>query len=224
MASLPTGSRIAVATTLSEPKDITAVSNANEAVCTAAGHGLVVGDIIVLKSGWDRFDNRVFRVKAVAAPDSFTLEGRAADTTNTTLFPAGGGIGSFQKVLTWVDVLKVLTNNTSGGDAKKVAFRYLESENEQEINDGFTAVSRTLEIDSDAVDDLGYQALAKLSDTGADTVQRITMKKGAVSFLACTVAMNEEVLMQDGQVNRVRVDISGKAKSTRYAKTVAIAP
>lgn len=222
MASLPTGSRIAVATELGESKSITAITNASEAVCTATGHGLVVGDIIVLKSGWDRLDNRVLRVKAVTAPDGFTLEGRAADTSNTSLFPAGGGIGSFQKVLTWVDVLKVLANNTSGGDPKKVAYRYLESESEQEINDGFSAVSRTLEIDSDSIETQGYQAVAKLSEIGADTVQRITMKKGAVSFLACTLAMNEEVLMQDGQLNRVRVDISGKTKSTRYAKDVAI--
>lgn len=222
MASLPTGSRIAVATELGDSKPITEITNATEAVCKSAGHALGVGDIIIVSSGWDRFDNRVFRVKAVTAPDGFTLEGRAADTTNTTLFPAGGGIGSFRKVLTWVDVLKVLSNNTSGGDPKKVAYRYLESENEQEINDGFSAVSRTLEIDSDAIDTLGYQAMSKLSDTGADTVQRVTVKKGAVSFLACTVAMNEEVLMQDGQLNRVRVDISGKAKSTRYAKDVAI--
>ena len=218
MASTPSGSRIAVATELAEAKHVTAITNAVEAVCTAAAHGLVVGDIVVMNSGWDRFDNRVFRVKAITAPDSFTLEGRSADSSNTAQFPAGGGIGTVTKVLTWTDVLKVLSSSTSGGDPKKVTYRYLESENEQSINDGFNAVSRTLEIDADAIDSLGYQAVAKFSDSGDNTVLRTTTKKGATSYLACTVAMNEEVLTQDGNISRVSVDISGKAKSTRYAK------
>lgn len=217
MASTPSGSRIAVATELAEAKPVTAITNAVEAVCTSAAHGLVVGDIVLMNSGWDRFDNRVFRVKTITAPDSFTLEGRTADSSNVAQFPEGGGIGSVTKVLTWVDVLKVLSSSTSGGDPKKVTFRYMESENEQSINDGFNAVNRTLEIDADAIDTLGYQAVAKLSDSGDNTVLRTTTKKGAASYLACTVAMNEEVLTQDGNINRVNVDISGKAKSTRYA-------
>lgn len=218
MASTPSGSRIAVATELAEAKPVTAITNAVEAVCTAAAHGLVVGDIVVMNSGWDRFDNRVFRVKAIVAPDSFTLEGRSADSSNTAQFPAGGGAGTVTKVLTWTDVLKVLSSSTSGGDPKKVTFRYMESENDQSMNDGFNAVSRALEIDADAIDTLGYQAVAKLSDSGDNTVLRTTTKKGATSYLACTVAMNEEVLTQDGNINRVNVDISGKAKSTRYGK------
>ena len=217
MASTPSGSRIAVATELAEAKPVTAITNAIEAVCTSAAHGLVVGDIVLMNSGWDRFDNRVFRVKAITAPDSFTLEGRSADSSSVVQFPAGGGTGTVTKVLTWVDVLKVLSNNTSGGDPKKVTYRYIESENEQSINDGFNAVTRTMEIDADAIETLGYQAVAKLSDSGANTVLRTTTKKGATSYLACTVAMNEEVQQADGQISRVSVDISGKAKSTRYA-------
>ena len=218
MASTPSGSRIAFATSLAPAKPVTAITNAIEAVCESAAHSLEAGDIVIINSGWDRFDNRIFRVKSVTAPDSFTLEGRTADSSNVAQFPEGGGIGTVTKVLEWVDVLKVLSSNTSGGDPKKVNFRYLESENEQSINDGFNAVNRTLEIDADAVDTLGYQAVAKLSDSGSSTVQRTTTKKGATSYLACTVAMNEEVLSQDGQVQRVSVDISGKAKSTRYTK------
>lgn len=218
MASTPSGSRFAVATELAEAKPVTAITNAVEAVCTAAAHGLVVGDIVVMNSGWDRFDNRVFRIKAITAPDSFTLEGRSADSSNLAQFPAGGGLGTVTKVLTWIDVPQILTSATSGGDPKKVNFRYMASENEQSINDGFNAVSRTLELDADAIDTPGYQAVAKLSDSGDNTVLRTTTKKGATSYLTCTVAMNEEVITQDGNINRVNVDISGKAKSTRYGK------
>ena len=217
MASLPTGSRIAVATTLAAKKTVTAITNASEAVCTSVAHGLAVGDIIIIFSGWGRLNGRTFRIKAVPTADTFTLEGRNANTSNTNLFSPGGGAGSFQKALTWVDVVQILTNNTSGGDAKKVNYRYLESENEMEINDGFSPVSRSLEIDADAIETPGYDALVDLSATGADTIQRITMKNGATSYLACTVAFNEEVLMQDGQLNRCKADFSGKSKSTRYS-------
>lgn len=217
MASLPTGARIAVATALSAKKTITAISNAEEAVVTSNGHDLQVGDIIIVYSGWGRLNGRVQRVKEVVDANEFKLEGRTANTSNTNHYTPGGGAGSFVKAITWVDVVQILNNNTSGGEAKKVTYRYLESENDQEINDGFTPVSRTLEIDADAIDTPGYNALVELSESGADTIQRVTMRNGSKSYLACTVAFNEEVLMQDGQVNRVRADFSGKAKSTRFA-------
>ena len=220
MASLPSGSRIAVATELSEPKAVTEISNAVEAVCKSAAHALQVGDIVVLTSGWSQLSDRVARVKAVTAPDGFTLEG--FNTTNLNLFPAGAGMGSFQKVLTWVDLVKVLRNDASGGAPKKVTYRYSGDYSDRELNDGFAAVARNLEIDADAIETAGYKALVALTETDADTVVRTTTKKGAVSYLPATVAMNEEVLMQDGQINRVSVDISGKARSTRYAKSVAI--
>lgn len=217
MASLPTGSRISVATALAAKKTIANISNAAEAVVTSAAHGLQVGDIVIIFSGWGRLNGRVYRIKAVPTPDTFTLEGRNANTTSSTLFSPGGGAGHFVKAITWIDVVQILSNNTSGGEAKKVTYRYLESENEQEINDGFSPVSRSLEIDADAIDTPGYDAMVELSATGTDTIQRLTMKSGAVSYLACTVAFNEEVLMQDGQVNRCKADFSGKSKSTRYA-------
>lgn len=216
MASLPTGSRIAVATAFAASKIITGVSNAAEAVFTSTAHGLQVGDIVRIESGWGRLSGRVGRVKTVPTADTFVLGGKSFNTSNTTNFTAGGGGGSFSKPTTWVDVVQILSNNTSGGDAKKVTYRYMESENEQEINDGYSPVSRSLEIDADAIDTPGYDALVELKASGMTTIQRLTFRNGSTSYLACEVAMNEEVLMQDGQVNRVKVDFSGKGQSTRY--------
>lgn len=216
MASLPGGSKIALATEFLVKKAVTAISNATEAVCSCETHGLQAGDIIMLYSGWGRLDNKPFRVKAVTA-DTFTLEGQHANTTDTKQFSAGGGAGAFAKANTWVDVLKILKMNTSGGDAKKVTYRYLDSENELEINDGFSAVSRQLDVDADALETAGYAALVSLTASSADTIQRVTTRSGAVSYLACTVAMNEEVKMQDSNVNAVSAVFSGKSRSTRYA-------
>ena len=85
------------------------------------------------------------------------------------------------------------------------------------INDGFNPVSRTMEIDADAIGGPGYSLLKTLTETGADTVVKTNTKGGSFTLTPCTVAMNEEVIFQDGQINRVRVDISGSNRSTRYA-------
>lgn len=217
MASLPTGAKIAVATAFGASKTISGISNATEAVCTSTAHGLVAGDVVIIYSGWGRLNGRVFRVKAAGTADTFTLEGKGANTTSTKYFTPGSGAGSFVKATAFIDVVQILANNTSGGEAKKVVYRYLEAENELEINDGFSPVSRSLEVDADAIDTPGYAALQDLTEAGTDTIQRTLLRNGAVSYLACTVALNEEVLMQDGQVNRVKVDFSGKSRSTRYA-------
>lgn len=216
MASLPSGSKISVATQLAAKKAITDISNAVEAVCSCATHGLQAGDIVMIYSGWGRLDNKPFRVKSATA-DTFIIEGQHANTSNTKIFTVGNGGGSFAKVSTWVDVLKITKMNSSGGDPKKTTFRYLDSENELELNDGFSAVSRQLDIDADSLETAGYTALVDLSDSGIDTIQRVTLKNGATSYLACTVAINEEVKMQDGQVNVVTAVFSGKSRSTRYA-------
>ena len=215
MPSLPTGARHSLCTAFSASKTVTAITNAAEAVCSAVAHGFAIGDIVLIESGWSRLNNRAFRIKAVTT-DSFTLEGKKANTTNTEFYIPGGGAGSVSKANTWVDLSQVLSSSTSGGEAKKVQYRYMEDENEYELNDGWTPVSRTMEIDSDAIDTPGYNALLDLTEVQTTTVMRTITRNGAITLLPCTVALNEEEIMQDGSINRVRVDVSGKARSIRY--------
>ena len=54
--SIPDGTTIHLGTTFGTPVAITGISNAATAVATASGHGFVDGDIIVLKSGWQRIN------------------------------------------------------------------------------------------------------------------------------------------------------------------------
>ncbi|KAB0586183.1 phage tail tube protein [Comamonas kerstersii] len=215
MPSLPTGARHSLCTVFAEEVAVTAISNATEAVCTAPGHDLAAGDIVLIESGWSRLNNRSFRVKSVDA-DTFTLEGKKANTSNTEFYIPGGGAGSVKKAITWVDIDQVLSTSTSGGEAKKVTYRYENDENEYEINDGWTPVSRTMEIDSDAIDTPGYNALLDLTEVQTTTIMRTINRNGSITLLPCTVALNEEEIRQEGQINRVRVDVSGKARSIRY--------
>lgn len=214
MAQVPTGSTFFIASTIAAAKTVTAISNAAEAVVSCTGHGFSNGDPVIIYSGWGRINKRAFRVKA-AATDSFTLEG--CDTTNTNFFPATGGAGTVQKITAFTQITSVMNPQTSGGDPKTSTYKFVESDVEYSINDGFTATSYTLELDADSIGGAGYTALKSLTEVQTDTVLKIVTRSGSPSFVPCTVALNEALNMQDGQINRVKVAFNGNNRLTRYA-------
>ena len=116
--TLSTGATAAVAKTYSPVRTvagttITAISNANPALVTAT-HSLSVGDYVVIESGWGLLDQRVCRVGTVNTTVSFTLEG--VNTTDTTKYPATGGVpGTFREITVWSVLTQVKGMSASGG-------------------------------------------------------------------------------------------------------------
>jgi hypothetical protein len=214
MARTPSGTVQSVATVFGSAKTVTIVTNAAEAVVTSVAHGLTAGTVVEVTSGWTRLHKRAFRIKTVTT-DTFVLEG--ADTSNVTLFTPGAGIGSVRAVTTWVQLSRTLNPSSSGGEAKKVTYKYNESDIEGSINDGFTAVDRAFDIDADEISSPGYLALRALTDVQSDTISRKVAKSGATTYLPCTINLNEEEIETDGQIVVCRVTVSGNSKSTRYA-------
>ena len=214
MAQVPTGSTFFIASAFAASKTTTAVTNASEAVVTSAGHGYSNGDIVEMTSGWGRLNRRDFRIKSVAT-DTFVLEG--ADTSSTTFYPAGTGVGSVRKISTFTQITSVMNPQSTGGDPKNVVYKFIESDVEYSINDGFTATSYTLELDADAIGSAGYTALKTLTDVQTDTSLKVVTRSGSLIFQPCTVALNEAIRMQDGQINRVNVSFNGNNRLTRYA-------
>ena len=168
------------------------VTNASEAVATSTAHGYSNGDIVIMYSGWGRLNKRAFRIKSVAT-DTFVLEG--CDTTNTNFFPSGGGVGTVTKISTFTQITTVMNPSSSGGDPKTVNYKFVESDVEYSINDGFSATSYTLEMDADSIGSAGYTALKSLTDVQTDTVLKIITRSGSISLCPCTVALNESVAM-----------------------------
>ena len=214
MARTPTGTISSVATVLASAKTITGISNAAEAVVSSVAHGYSNGDIVLVYSAWGRLNFRAFKVKSVAT-DSFVLA--EADTTSTELYTPGGGAGTVQKVTTWVDLDRTMNHSSSGGDAKTVNVKFIESDVEIVLNDGFTAVQRTFEMDADMIGTPAYTALKTLSQTDAATVVRRRAKSGAFSLIPAKVSFNEEETMTEGQAVAVKGTINGQNISTRYA-------
>ena len=214
MARTPTGTIHSVATLLAAVKTITGITNAAEASVSCVAHGYSVGDIVVVYSGWGRLNFRAFRIKT-ATTDAFVLEG--ANTTNTELFTPGGGAGTVRKVSTWVDLDRTMNHGSSGGDAKTVNVKFIESDVEIVLNDGFNAVQRTFDMDADMIGTPAYEALKMLSETNADTVVRRRAKTGAVSLIPAKIAFNEEETLTEGQAVTVKGSINAQNVSTRYA-------
>lgn len=214
MAQVPTGSTFYIASTFAASKTTTVVTNASEAVVTVTTHGYTNGDIVEITSGWGRLNRRNFRIKSVTT-DTFVLEG--ADTTSTTFYPAGTGVGSVRKITAFTQITTTMNPQSTGGDPKTVTYKFIESDVEYSINDGFTATSYTLELDADSIGSAGYTALKTLTEVQTDTCLKIVTRNGALIFQPCTVALNEAIRMQDGQINRVNVSFNGNNRLTRYA-------
>ncbi len=214
MARTPSGTVHSVATVLAAVKTVTGISNAAEASVSVTAHGYSVGDIVIIFSGWGRLNARAFKVKSVTT-DAFVLA--KANTTNTELFSPGGGVGTVQKVTTWVDLDRTKNHSSSGGEGKTVNVKWLESDVEIVLNDGFTAVQRSFEMDADMIDTPAYDALKTLNDTDAFTVVRRRAKSGAISLIPAKVAFNEEEVLTEGDAVVVRGTFNAQNVSTRYA-------
>jgi hypothetical protein len=214
MAQVPTGTTFYVASAYASSQNTTAVSNATEAVVTCAAHGYANGDFVEITSGWGRLNLRVARVKSVAT-NTFTLEG--IDTSNTNFFPAGTGTGSVRKIGTFTQITQVVNPSSSGGDPKTVSYRYLESDVDYSINDGFNATNYTLEVDADSIGTAGYTAMQSLTDVQTTTCLKMVTRSGSIVLYPCTVALNESVKLQQGNINTVTSQFTGKNRITRYA-------
>lgn len=214
MAQVPTGTTFHIASAFAASKTSTIVTNASEAVVTCTGHGYSTGDVVEISSGWGRLHRRQFEVTNLTT-DTFKLNG--ADTTNTNFFPAGLGIGTVRKVTTFTQILQVLSAASNGGDPKTVNYKYIESDVDYSINDGFNATSYTLQVDADSIGTAGYTAMKTLTDVQTDTCLKMLSRSGARIYQPCTVALNESVQLQDGQINRVTAAFNGNNRLTRYA-------
>lgn len=214
MATLPSGTLLSIASAFAAAKVVSSISNAAEAVVSCTAHGYAVGDIVQLYSGWGRLNRRVVRVKS-ATTDAFVAEN--IDTTNLEFFPAGSGGGSVRKVNTFTQISKYLNPTQSGGDPKNVTVRFMDEDTETNLNDGFSAVAESFEVDADQFGSGAYNALRALTDVQSDTVLKKTLKSGATIYTPCTVALNENVRLADGSIMTNVVAINGNGRITRYA-------
>ena len=204
---------MAIAATFGSPKTVASITNAAEAVLGVTAHGFSNGDIVQIYSGWGLLNRSFVKVKSVTA-DTFVAE--AIDTSNTDLFPVGGGVGTARKVLTWQSISRYKDQQNSGGEPKNVNVKWTDQDNEESLNDGFTAMTESFNIDADNIGDAGYLLLRSLTQVQTDTCLRKVLKSSSKIYTPCRVALNENP-KDSGGVYVCAVAINGNGRLTRYA-------
>lgn len=112
--TLSTGVTLSVAKTYDSALNFSAASNAAECTLTVTGSTIVAGDYVEVTSGWDLLDKRIVRAKAGTSATAIILE--SVNTTSTSRYPVGAGVGSVRKVSAWTQITQVKGLSASGGE------------------------------------------------------------------------------------------------------------
>lgn len=169
------GATVAIAATYGTPSAMSAITNALPAVATlAASHGVIVSDLVEITSGWQRLDGRIGRASAVSTND-ISLE--TIDTTDTTRYSPGTGIGSAREILTWADIAQIVDFKQSGGVQQFLSYQYLSEDNQSKIPTFRDAVDFTM-VTHDDILLPHFNIVLAAQETAAQRAFRIVTRDG----------------------------------------------
>ncbi|AKJ28841.1 phage tail protein [Caldimonas brevitalea] len=211
--SLPNGATVSIASTYATLKNMTAITNAAQAVATLeASHGVAVSDILEVSSGWSKLNNRIVRASAVATND-VTFEG--INTTSTSRYPAGSGTGSVRKITAWTQITQVLDSSTSGGEQQFTSYSFLEDDTERQIPTVKSAQSITFNVADDSTRP-HYTVLVTADEDRIPRAIRVVLPTGAVLYYNAYVTFNKTPTLTKNEVMANQVTLSLVADPTRY--------
>lgn len=210
---LPNGTLISLANGYGSAVNITAITNAAQAVATAAGHTFQVGDYVEITSGWSRLTDKVVRVAAVAG-DTFTLEGY--DTTILDIYPAGGGIGSAREITGWTQMSQILSSSTNGGESNFLEYQFLEADAQKRIPTFKSASGMTFTVADDPTLP-GYIVAAAANDDRRNRAVLATLAGNSKILYNAFISVNKIPSLTVNELMSVEVTMSLLAEPVRYA-------
>ena len=212
--TLATKAKFSIAKTYGASATMSAVTNASEAVATlSAGHGCTAGDYIEVTSGWSGLDGRILRVKTVSTND-VTLEG--FNSTSTTTFPAGSGIGSVRRISAWDQLSQLKDVSTSGGERQYTDATTLDDDREVKV----PTINSAMTMNIDFFDDPSlawYATVAAASDTKATAALKIEMTSGAKIVANAYWGLNKMPSIKKNELLASTISLSFAGESTRYS-------
>lgn len=209
---LPNGSTVYIASGVAAAVPVTALSNAAPPVATAT-NTFVAGDIVVLTSGWSRFNNKLARV---LAPSGTSFEYEGFDSTLTSIYPPGGGAGSAAKVTGWTQLQQIINSQSSGGDQQFLTYQPLEADTQFRIPTIKNPFDMQLEIGDDPTL-AGYQLASAANDDRLPRAVKIILADGTPFYYYCYISLNRIPTMTVNQLMSVKLTISMLNEPTRYA-------
>ncbi|AHG41134.1 phage tail protein [Pseudomonas syringae CC1557] len=214
---LPNGATLQIASAYGAAIPVTALSNANPAVATAAAHGLADGDIIAVTSGWTRLNDRAARVDN-SLSGSFELE--RINTLNVQPYPAGSGAGSVREVTAFVEISQITDVSTSGGDQQFTTFGFLADDDDRQLPTSKNPISMSFTVADDP--DLPYVAVVEEADEDKQPrVLRLNLPGGSVILYSAYVSITATPTLSRNNVMSRTITISLAGRSTRYSALVA---
>jgi hypothetical protein len=213
MQQFPNGTVFSVSTALAAAIALTAITNANPAVATAAAPP-ADGAIGIVTSGWPGLNQRVARV-ANADVGSFELEGY--DTTNAAKYPTGAGVGTFTPVTTWIPLSQVTNIAKSGGDQQFYQWQYAEDPSGQQQQRPTFKNAKTITLTLDYDPALAwYDALDKADEAKEALVLRAVLPSGDELYYYVYPSFDADPSMNLNQNMGNTATFSLISKFTRY--------
>lgn len=164
--ALPNGSSVYVQKSKDTELAFEIISNAKDAVVTLkTDHSLVVGDEVIITSGWSKINNAVAKVVKVNNMD-VTLGN--INTTDTNSFPEGEGKGTLTKITAWERLPQVKEVATEGGEQQFTQIQFLDDDAERQLPTIKSAKSKSFTIAHDS--SLPIYALLEELDRTNDVV------------------------------------------------------
>lgn len=162
--SLPTGATIQMASALGNEIAVTAVTNAKGAVFTCdEGHGLAVGDEVMITSTWYLIN---YLPVIVSAVDGNDVTVSIIDTSNENIFPPGNGVGTLRKVSEWTLIPQITDLGQSGGDQQYIQVQFLEDDRQRNLATFKAAKTQTITMAHDSNLPI-YEVLKKADREGS---------------------------------------------------------
>lgn len=209
------GAKFAMSATLAAASPVTAISNAANAVFTAAALP-ALDALVLLHSNWPLLEGRVGKVTASGA-GSFTVGG--LNTTNVSDFPAGEGVpASYQVASGFVSLSKITVVEKTGGEQNYAEEQYVDDPTgtQYRFPTFRSAYGFNLTLDYDP--DLPWFAALQAADQARSTVVlRETLPGGAVILYTGLISFDDIPSHDINAVMKVTASFSLTARPLRYA-------
>lgn len=212
--TLATGTQVAIASTYGAAKNMTAITNATQAVATLeASHGVIVGDILEVTSGWDLLTGRLVRVVTVSVND-VTFE--SIDTTSTSNYPAGTGTGTVREITAWTSITQVQSISSTGSELNFAEITTITDKTQKQIPTTRSPQQITLTTFYDST--LGwFTTVRTASEANAVTGMRIVFPNNARVLANGYWSLNTTPAINVNQPLTSDIGFSASATPTAYA-------
>ena len=212
--TLTTGSTLSVAKTYAASLNFTAATNASPCALAVSGSTIVAGDYVEVSSGWGLLDKRLVRAGAGTSATSIVLEG--IDTTDTTKYPAGAGIGSVRKVTAWTQITQVRSISASGGQQQYADVTSIVDVVTRQIPTVRGAVEMTVDVFDDP--SLAWYAdVMKADDARSPYGMILAFPNGSKTVANAYWSLMRVPTMAQNEALMTQISLSYAAEPVRYA-------